>query len=212
MLNKKNHLLTCLLALSLTATAAYAQEQYQSQEEFFSRCIELSQDQKDQLLFHAVKTNNPSDVVVLLQAGANPNFVRGKRKNTPLIWGAVGGNYDVLGALLSLGADPNAANADGETALMYSASKGNLEALVLLLSAGANIDAEDANGATALAWAVKRTQLEAVEYLIQAGANIEAAVQYVRIQNNGPHSNILTRLIGNLLQEAQENAVNNQQN
>ncbi len=77
--------------------------------------------------------------------------------------------------LLDAGADPNAADAGGETALMTAMRSGNIDAVKALLQHGADVKAKDAvTQQTALMWAVRSNFPAAVEILLEYGAEINA--------------------------------------
>ena len=80
-----------------------------------------------------------------------------------------------MALLLKAGADPESANADGETALHLVARAGNVEAAKLLLKARAKVDPrENFGGQTPLMWAVARRHPEMVELLASKGADVNA--------------------------------------
>jgi ankyrin repeat protein len=81
----------------------------------------------------------------------------------------------VLKLLLKGGADPESANAEGETALMLVARTGNVEAARLLLKAGAKVDARETwGGQTALIWAAAQNQPAMIRLLAAKGADVNA--------------------------------------
>ena len=92
-------------------------------------------------------------------------------KALPLIIAASKGNAEDVKLLLSEGANPNAANDDGETALMSAAFDGHAEVVKLLLSAGANPNVTQDDGWTALAYAVEHLHFDIAEILLEAKAN-----------------------------------------
>jgi ankyrin repeat protein len=97
---------------------------------------------------------------------------------TPLHRATEAGNAYVLSALLTAGADVNAAgSAGGRSALMVASEKGDLAAMKALMDAGPalRIDAQDAIGFTALHVATRASTLPAVEALLQARADVNAA-------------------------------------
>lgn len=64
---------------------------------------------------------------------------------------AAAGDTAKVRSLLSLGADPNAADSEGWTALHWSSN--NAALVTLLLQNGAAVDAADAQGKSTLHWA-----------------------------------------------------------
>jgi ankyrin repeat protein len=77
-------------------------------------------------------------------------------------------------ALVAHGADPNAANANGDTALVMAARAGNARAAKALIEAGAEVEMTDAAGMTPLMWAVQKSEDEAARVLLEAGADVNA--------------------------------------
>src|SRR5579872_5401861 len=87
-------------------------------------------------------------VRLLLQAGANPNAAKNRRKSTPL-------HYASDGFVTGPAWDPVK----------------QVETIRTLLKAGSDIHAQDANGATALHRAVRTRCAAVVDYLLNAGAD-----------------------------------------
>jgi hypothetical protein len=73
--------------------------------------------------------------------------------------------------LLSLGADPNLANAEGNDPLMMTARHGLVEAVIILLNAGADPTRANRYGTTALMQAARGHLVETVRVLLRAGAD-----------------------------------------
>ena len=150
-------------------------------------------------LVAAVGTNDQSLVKLLLQSGADINFLaKGSVKRTPLQRAAELGFYEMVEYLILLNADVGAAPAhrDGGTALQLAALKGNLKAVSALLCHKADVDAPPSvvNGNTALEGAARHGRLEAVKMLLNArtaqskgydGPQFERAKGYAR-ENGHP--------------------------
>lgn len=144
--------------------------------------------------------NNPELGLALLEAGANPNDSESLYHSTEypdwecvrllLAHGAsaAGGNIlkhmldrdlDVNDAegvqlLLTGGADPNEADARGETALHWAISRGRSAQIVeALLKAGAAVDAKRSDGRTAYALARQTGHVEIAALLEMSGASTE---------------------------------------
>jgi uncharacterized protein len=77
--------------------------------------------------------------------------------------------------LLAVGAEVNAADADGSTALQWAAHHGYTELASALLRAGANVRHVNDYGATALAEAAVRGDVALIRALLKAGADPDSA-------------------------------------
>jgi len=110
---------------------------------------------------------------------ADPEAVvvrHGPARLTLLMLASVRGHVEAVSLLLQAGADPNAVNANGETALMLAASAGRPDVVRVLIGAGARVDAWDRFGMTALhraAWGYTqcRRMSATVRALLDAGAD-----------------------------------------
>jgi hypothetical protein len=80
--------------------------------------------------------------------------------------------FHTIQFLLSKGADPNAADANGRTPLMLSTSHGHLATCEILLKSGANADLSTHFGFTALHFAAMIHSYELVDLLISQGASV----------------------------------------
>jgi len=68
--------------------------------------------------------------------------------NTPLIWAASEGRYEVANALIEQGCDINTQNYNGETAIFLASARGHVRIVELLLINGANPHIVDLEGAS----------------------------------------------------------------
>lgn len=93
--------------------------------------------------------------------------------NTALILAAEKGHLEIISFLLSIGADPNTKNQNGETTLIIAAKTGKQTIVKVLLQSGANIDWTDKSGVTALMTGAQYGHLDVVNVLIVAGAHLE---------------------------------------
>jgi ankyrin repeat protein len=105
---------------------------------------------------------------------------------TPYLLAAMTADAEYMKALVALGADPFAKNAEGTNALMTAAGLGTrspgedagteeevIEAMQLALDHGADINAVDANGETAMHGAAYKNLPGAVKFLADKGAKID---------------------------------------
>ena len=112
---------------------------------------------------------------------------------------AVGGNIEVVDALVNMGADVNRPDADGDLPLGIAAWHGHTGTVRRLLSAGALPDKQEPSGGSALILAAGRGHIGSVEALIAAGANLETrnslgstALQYATL---GGHRQVVEMLL-----------------
>uniref|UniRef100_A0A2C9JPM1 Uncharacterized protein n=1 Tax=Biomphalaria glabrata TaxID=6526 RepID=A0A2C9JPM1_BIOGL len=106
----------------------------------------------------------------LLQDGARLEL-RDANGNTPLLISSASGFPSVVGKLLSMGADVNAKNNNGDTALMLATSMEVVRCL--LVDTRLHLDEQNSTGNTALMSAISALHLQKVQLLINAGANPE---------------------------------------
>jgi hypothetical protein len=92
--------------------------------------------------------------------------------------------------LLSLGANPNLANAEGNDALMMTARHGLVEAVIVLLQYGADPKHKNRFGTTALMQAARGHLVETVRVLLRAGADRTA------VDESGNDANRYARELG----------------
>jgi hypothetical protein len=122
-------------------------------------------------------------VDALVQAGADINFNKNGKSETPLIGAASLGAEEVGLRLLDAGARPELRGLFGETALHWSALLGE-DRLTSRLIEGSDVDLKDEKyGSPPLGWAIQGwsnppagnhgRQHEVVALLVAAGANVE---------------------------------------
>ena len=81
------------------------------------------------------------------------------------------GHEEVVRLLLAAGADPDAADEDGDTALHFVAKSGREEVVGALAEGGADLDKANDNGATTLMYAASSGHSGAVRRLLELGAD-----------------------------------------
>ncbi len=135
-------------------------------------------DQRDQrsALIIAVTLPDLRFLRGLIAKGVDVNRANGGL--TPLIAAtrdSYQGRPDAVMTLLSNGADPRIAGADGNTALHHAARCAEPIVAALLLDASADIDAVNREGLTALGIACMNASWDVVDFLLDRGAKSEVA-------------------------------------
>ena len=106
-----------------------------------SACVIAGQ----QAIHFASQNNHPAFVEWLLdqEVAVDPRTSQGKC--TPLHYACMRGSVEAAAVLLRRGADPNAADVDGQSCLSYAASAGSLKLVRLLLQhfPGLDVNAPD---------------------------------------------------------------------
>ena len=132
----------------------------------------------------ALLTSNPTIVVLLLEAGANPN-ARDDVGSTSLHLGAQNENPMVISHLLNAGGNPNGQNNEGHTPLHYAAGYNDNEQVILrLLAAGADLTQVDNTGWTALHFAVFFGQPRAISALIGTNGDTRLPALFTAVLRN----------------------------
>jgi hypothetical protein len=141
-------------------------------------------------------------VDALLRAGANVNFQKPGKSETPLIGAASLDAEDVGIALLGAGADPTCRGIFGETALHWAALLGE-DRLAARLMPASDLDLKDQKyGSSPLGWAIygwsnppagnRGRQREVILLLIAAGAQIDP--EWLKSEKVCSDSSILSML------------------
>ena len=115
---------------------------------------------------------DPYTVEVLIKGGADVD-IADKYGDTPLLMAVHDGDVKMTKTLLSLGANVNQKNHEGESALMH-AMEYDVQIVEDLIEAGADVNAVDNSGDTVLAWAFLYDQPRCVEALLKADVNLKA--------------------------------------
>ena len=106
-------------------------------------------------------------------AGKDVNAKDDLYGDTPLLWAAGFGHKEVVGMLITKGADVNAKSGGGWTPLHYATGGNDKEIVLLLIAKGADLNAKNANDRiTPLHWAAWRGHKEIAELLITKGADV----------------------------------------
>lgn len=112
----------------------------------------------------AVYTQSLKLALLLLNAGANPNWRDGA--NEPLVIKAARTGGSILELLLEHGADINSCNSHGSNPLLIAAQYGHLEMVKMLVEKGAKLDCADGDGDTPLILAIGQRRKDVSEYLV----------------------------------------------
>ncbi len=120
----------------------------------------------------AMKAGEASKALDLLdKAGSTVVNYRGLDGNAGLHIAIRNRNANWVGFLLSRGADPNLADANGDTPLILAARRGFVEGAARMLMKQADVDKTNRLGETALIVAVQQRQPGIVQMLLEAGAD-----------------------------------------
>jgi hypothetical protein len=157
----------------------------------------------DQRLVEAARRRDLPAMREAVHYGANPDSVMDEDGlRAPLIVAhAMLGNFDVVLELLSLGANPNGADAEGFTALLRTVqspgTRTTRPVVGALVAAGADVNATTGHGRRALDYAVENLTVSAydgehpgrdadnealVRFLVENGAASLRATTIVRVQ------------------------------
>ncbi|MBN2446205.1 MAG: ankyrin repeat domain-containing protein, partial [Phycisphaerae bacterium] len=122
-------------------------------------------------IFTAASLGKTEDVKRFL--AEDPGLVHAtmKQGGSPLHWAARGG-AEVVELLLARGADPNAADRQGNTPLHFAADSGRADAAIVLLKAGADVNARGSSRWTPLLMAARQGRTAVAEVLVKAGARL----------------------------------------
>ncbi len=122
-------------------------------------------------LYFAAAREGRADLLAGMIKDGVPIDMRDSQGYTALIIAAYDGQRPAVDLLLSLHADPCAADSKGNTALMGTAFKGELE-IAKLLAARCDVNARNANGQTAAMMASLVGHSDFVKMLAERGADL----------------------------------------
>lgn len=133
----------------------------------------LTYDKQQSVLMQAAGTGRIWMVRVLLENGANPNYVNPQSKSV-LHVAAADGTADVVKRLLAAGADPMAESINGATPLHDAVWAGNLETVRALLPAyrACNYNPDGKRNGSPLNMAIRDGNAEIVRAFIAAGMDL----------------------------------------
>ncbi len=140
-----------------------------------SLSIEKEENYKNTSLIDVIDWDNPSVTIDRIKQGADINATD-ENGNTPLILFTYEGEMELIEYLISVGANLDIQNNDGETALLVALDLVNnnskkQETAELLINAGANLNAQDQYGYTALHKAILKSDATIIKKLLASGAN-----------------------------------------
>ena len=93
---------------------------------------------------------------------------------TPIFVAAVNDNTDTVNWLISLGANVNAKDVEGNTPLHWAIFEGHFKSAEILIYNGANVNAEGRDSASPLQVAATIDNYDIAELLIKSGTNVNA--------------------------------------
>ncbi|XP_075782780.1 ankyrin repeat and SOCS box protein 2 isoform X2 [Pelodiscus sinensis] len=127
--------------------------------------------QEETALYIATNRGNLDCLLLLLQAGAEPDIANRSRE-TPLYKACERKNVEAVKMLVQYNADANHRCNRGWTALHEAVSRNDIEIIDILVKGGAKIESKNTYGITSLFVAAESGQLDALRYLAKCGADI----------------------------------------
>ena len=149
-------------------------------------------------LTNAVMTGNVNDIKFLVKSKVSINSRNSSVNTTPLHIATACDKKDIIELIVSINANINAPNIDGNSSLQYAVQNENINMVKFLVNAKASINIRNYEGDTPLHSAVKKldkidnidTLTEIVEFLINSKSNVTAQNKknetplYLAIQSN----------------------------
>lgn len=122
-------------------------------------------------LIRAAEYQREELVTLLLEKGADVEFIGERHARTPLMEAAGVGNNSIIKQLVGKGATVNAKDYEGTTPLHFAVMYGHLETVKLLIELGADPNVQAAGlGRTPMSLAEANGYMEIVQILKDAGA------------------------------------------
>jgi len=141
---------------------------------FYSRFVSNNVKEMNEALLLASSLGFLSIVKLLLQAGAQVQFVDDNGWNALHI-SALYNHHQLIKELVAVGINLEAPNSEGATPLLIAAREGHFESLTVLIQVGSKINQRDKLGQTALIKAALYNRPIIVRELLRLKAEIEAA-------------------------------------
>jgi ankyrin repeat protein len=130
----------------------------------------MTADNQFPALIAAQDGSEESKEIIAILASGKANLNASNAAYTPLSYAIEQGNKDLVKALVTAGADPNAKTVGGQAPLILAMD--NAEIFQMLLDAKANPNITNSSGETAFTAAIQAESLERTETLIKAGADV----------------------------------------
>jgi ankyrin repeat protein len=135
---------------------------------------------QSQEIFDAVRNNELEKVKVLVKNDASLVNIKDEAGNTPLHNAAITGSFEIIGYLLSKGADINAQNMQLNTPLHEAIQSRKENTACLLIEKGADLSKINIHEQTPLHRAASANQKRAGKMLITKGTEIDPVDRYKR--------------------------------
>lgn len=121
---------------------------------------------QEELLFHALETNNEELILNTIPKVSNLNFFN-EDGYSPILLAAQNGNLNIIKEFVKKGADINQVlGRNYTTPLIKTIKFGNDESAIYLVENGAKIDIKDGEGKDALDYAIEENNNELIKYLL----------------------------------------------
>ncbi|KAL2784607.1 ankyrin repeat-containing domain protein [Aspergillus keveii] len=118
-------------------------------------------------LFAAAFAGQTAAIQLLVDCGADANYVCTQNGETALHYAATSGSESAVALLLNLGLDPDARNHQKDTPLIWAAAAGYVGTTRLLLAQPTDVNAQCASGKTALLYAAWRKHEDVAHLLLE---------------------------------------------